>query len=352
MRQQNRNTTSNAQDSTSDWDQLAVDCLLSSKGSEALGLLRSADLSEANTLPLLTELRKQFLPNEAGALVTLARLRRRAAAKFPQAERLFFTPIALEQATAWPVALHRAERLSENIGDGPILDLGCGIGGDTLALAQFRPVIAYERDPVRLRLAQANAAALDLAGRIEFRLADWTEELLAGRLPAASAAYADPARRSGERRLFSLYEIEPPLPLLLSLAEKIPVVAVKVMPGVSDQELPAGLLGRVCQPRGRVQRSCTLVWSERPGRETGQRLCRQSLASAPVRRRAPSDTCFGGRHGLVRARPRSDSGRRVCRTVRTIGRTSLRPADRIPGCKPLAADPLRPGILDRGGSRL
>ena len=38
-------------------------------------------------------------------------------------------------------------------------DLGCGIGGDLLALAQRRPAIAYEVDPVCARFAAANAAA-------------------------------------------------------------------------------------------------------------------------------------------------------------------------------------------------
>lgn len=215
-----------------------VDFLLSPQGRAAAEALHSADLSEANTLSLLNELRCTFAPAQAGALLTLARARQRAGDKFPDATALFFTPEALEQATPHAVAIHRADRLAQLAPPGPILDLGCGIGGDALALAQQRPVIAYECDPIRLRFARANAAALGLAERIEFRQADWRDDLRAGRLAGAAAAFADPARRIDGRRVFSLHEMQPPLTDLLALQEQVPALAVKVMPGVQDAELP------------------------------------------------------------------------------------------------------------------
>jgi hypothetical protein len=215
-----------------------VDALLSEEGQAALTELAKRAIGEENTLPLLDELRRRFPPTVAGALLTLARLRRRATAKFPFADRLFLTPTALEQATAWPIALHRASWIDRFAPSGPVLDLGCGIGGDTVALAQYRPVIAIEQDPLRLRFAQANAAALGLEERVQTIQADWTELLASGQLPIAAAAFADPSRRVGERRVFSLYQIEPPLPALLRLQTDISALGVKVMPGVQDGELP------------------------------------------------------------------------------------------------------------------
>lgn len=212
--------------------------LLSAHGRAAAKALEQADLSETHTLTLLTELRRTFSAAEAGALLALARLRRRAVDKFPRAEQLFFTAEALEQATAWPVAEHRAAWVDRYAPTGTVLDLGCGIGGDTMAMAQRRQVIAFERDLLRLRFAQANAEVLGLATQIEFRHADWTTLLAHHQLPTAAAAYADPSRRSAGKRVFSLYEIEPPLPLLLQLQQQIPALGIKVMPGVSDTELP------------------------------------------------------------------------------------------------------------------
>lgn len=217
-----------------------VDFLLSDAAQDAAHELARSGVDGDNPLPALSALRRRFAPDEAGALLALVQLRRRGQAKLPRADRLYFTPEALEQATAWPVALHRAAWIDRHAPPGPVLDLGCGIGGDTLALAQHRPVIAYERSPVRLRFAQANAAAFGLAACVEFRSGDWTVDLAAGSLPPAAAVYVDPSRRVEGRRVFSLHQMQPPLETLLRLQARVPALSVKVMPGVEDAELPAG----------------------------------------------------------------------------------------------------------------
>ena len=152
-----------------DVTQATADFLLSREAQRACAGLTSNDLSADRTLATLLRLRGEFSGEEAGAILTLARLRLRAASKFPDAERMYFTPEALEQATAWPVALHRAEWIHRNAPSGSVLDLGCGIGGDTLALATYRRVIAFEKDPVRVQFASANARATGREDRIEFQ---------------------------------------------------------------------------------------------------------------------------------------------------------------------------------------
>jgi predicted O-methyltransferase YrrM len=195
-------------------------------------------VDDEHLLAELAHLRRRFTPEQAGALVALARLRRRAKNKFPAAEGLFFTTTALEQATAYTVAAHHAAHLHRLAPSGALLELGCGIGGDTLALAEQREVIAYEIDPLRLRLAEANVQAMGLASRVTFYQADWTEELAAGRLPQAAAAFADPARRVNEQRVYSLARIQPPLNALLAAQEHVPALGVKIMPGVDKREIP------------------------------------------------------------------------------------------------------------------
>jgi hypothetical protein len=218
----------------------SVDFLLSATGRQAAATLADLPLDDAHLPAQLTALRRRFSAAEAGALLALARLRRQAAAKFPAAEQLFFTAEALEQATAHPIAEHRAAWLHRLAPPGPVLELGCGIGGDTLALARRRLVVAYESDPLRLRLAQANVEALGLAHQVTFRQADWTADLAAGVLPEAAAAFADPARRVAGRRVYRLDAIQPPLAWLLRLQAVVPALGVKVMPGVDDREIPPG----------------------------------------------------------------------------------------------------------------
>jgi SAM-dependent methyltransferase len=204
-----------------------------------LKTLQQADLAQEHTLALLQPLRREFTAAQAGALLTMARLRQRAVHKFPQASSLFFTAEALEQATAWPIAQRRAAWIDAQAPPGPLLDLGCGIGGDLLALAQRREVIAFETDPVRIRLAEVNVAAVGLHHRVRFVQADWTQALADGSLPTAAAAFADPARRVNGRRVFAVEAMQPPLSQLLRLRQRIPHLGVKTMPGIQDAEIPA-----------------------------------------------------------------------------------------------------------------
>jgi SAM-dependent methyltransferase len=207
--------------------------LASPDGRAILARLASADLSDANTLLLLSELRRVVPPEMAGAALTLARLRVRAAAKFSRADAMFFTPDALEQASGEIVATWRARRFAER-GFSRIADLGCGAGGDTLALAGIRGagVVSLDRDPLRLDLARANLAAYGRAAHLV--QADLLDPLpLAVR--CVPAAFFDPARREGGRRVFSVHGYTPPLDVIAGW--RFRALAVKLSPGVDLDEL-------------------------------------------------------------------------------------------------------------------
>lgn len=196
----------------------------------------------------LHTLRREYTPKEAGALLALVRLRQTARAKFPRAGRLFFTQAALEQATAYDVAHYRANKLHALAQPGALLDLGSGIGGDALAMAELRVVHAYERDPLRCALLQANVCAMNLQDRVTVHCADW-QELLAGKestlggaggLAEGAGAFLDPPRRAGARRLMRLGQILPSWEPIRALQARVGLVCLKLMPGIDDAEIPPG----------------------------------------------------------------------------------------------------------------
>jgi len=78
--------------------------LLTDAGQALLAETIASDLSDAAQLRELTRLRRLATPERAAAAFEIARLRRRAAAKFSSAESLYFTREALEQASGEQIA--------------------------------------------------------------------------------------------------------------------------------------------------------------------------------------------------------------------------------------------------------
>jgi hypothetical protein len=210
--------------------------LQSPPGQALLAELAARPLADSDVLGELTRLRRSYAPDHVRAAVDLALLRRRGGAKFPAAGRMFFTREALEQASAAPVAAHRAARLGDHKGrPDDVADLCCGIGGDALAMAAAGlEVMAVDRDELRLALVAANAEALGLSQRIRTLQRD----LLAEAPPVAGAIFCDPGRRAGGRRRFAVEEYEPPLSRILAWCAQTPALAVKLAPGVDLADLP------------------------------------------------------------------------------------------------------------------
>src|SRR5690349_17360759 len=135
--------------------------VLSREGQAALAKLTAqpAALSQSQQLATLTRLRRRFSPEQAAGLleVATARLKATRQGKFSRASSLFFTRTGLEQSSGEGIAAHRAARFALNLPPGSrIADLGCGIGGDSLALAGYFSVTGVDLDPARLIFATAN----------------------------------------------------------------------------------------------------------------------------------------------------------------------------------------------------
>jgi hypothetical protein len=207
------------------------DRLLSGEGRALLGELPEGPLDPGDALALGSRLRERFPAELVAAALGQHELRGRAAAKFSLAGRMWFTREGLEQASAEPLAAHRAARYA---GSAAVADLCCGIGGDLCALAPGRAALAVDLDPVHLRMARENAAVHGAAD-VTAVCADATVL----RLPPSLAVFVDPARRAGGRRL-PAGESRPPLAWCLDLAARVAAVGVKAAPGIPLDRVPPG----------------------------------------------------------------------------------------------------------------
>jgi THUMP domain-like/RNA cap guanine-N2 methyltransferase len=207
-----------------------VDALLSPPGQALLAELGEA--ADLGSMRLATSLRERYPPDVVAAALTQAELRRAARVKFTRADDMFFTRAGLEQASAETVSRYRARRFRHV---ARMADLCAGIGGDLVSLAAGREVIAVDADSVHLRMATLNTAAYGVADGVRALAADVRAVDLAG----LDAAFIDPARRTDVRRL-PTGDSEPPLAWCLTLADRVPAVAIKLAPGLDRGAVPNG----------------------------------------------------------------------------------------------------------------
>lgn len=181
-------------------------------------------------------------------LIETTLLRRRAVTKLPDAGRWLFTDEALQQATAEPVATHRASRLRGRV----VHDVTCSVGADLAALRRTAAdVVGSDLDPVRVAMARHN-----LGGEVLICRADALRPVT-----RAATVVADPARRSEGRRKFDPREYMPALDDLLEVyADRD--LAVKCAPGIDFDALgDMGFRGEVeiTSWAGSVREAC--LWS-------------------------------------------------------------------------------------------
>ncbi len=191
-------------------------------------------------------------PAHAAAALTQVALRAKAVAKLGEdAARMYFTPEGLEQATRRRVADHRAARVAL-AAPASVLDLGCGIGGDLLALARAGLTVAgVDRDELRVEVARANLSALGLGGAVQ------TASVEAMDVSRFGVVFADPARRTARGRVFDVDGWSPPWPFVLSLLQH--PACVKVAPGVPHTLVPDGVEAEWVSESGEVKEAA--LWS-------------------------------------------------------------------------------------------
>jgi SAM-dependent methyltransferase len=219
-------------------DIVSFQALRDPSGQALLTEAASLDVSEDGLLSAASRLRERHEPGLVAAALTQVRLRKRARAKFGgDADRMYFTQAGLEQSTRASVASHRARRFADRLPGARVLEPGCGIGADLIARARAGLTgEGVELDPLTAEVAEANVAALGLDGLATVRVGDATKEDPDG----FDAVFADPGRRTARGRVFDPRSYEPPLDVVLALAERAPGACVKVAPGIPHEAVPDG----------------------------------------------------------------------------------------------------------------
>jgi THUMP domain-like/Methyltransferase domain len=188
---------------------------------------------DPESLAAASRMRAGYGPELAAAALTQASLRREAKPKFGEtAAQMFFTRVGLEQATRPEVADYHASRFLQ-MGVRKVIDLGCGIGSDSLAFARAGlEVVAVDVDPVTAAVAQAN-----LAGRAEVICAD-ADQVAEQLITPGVGVFCDPARRNDRGRLWRVEDFEPRWSTVLQLLDGTRTAGAKLGPALPHPLIP------------------------------------------------------------------------------------------------------------------
>jgi hypothetical protein len=209
--------------------------LQSDDGARLMAAIREFDPQPNSGLAVISKLRKAFPPEMVAAAMTVHLLRLRAREKFSLADDMWFTREGYEQATSGQIAEWRAKRFTTF---RRIVDLCCGIGGDSIglsALPSIEQLDIVDRDPVHLEMAVANTHLYSPDAQLREHLSDVTTYDLAG----TDAVFIDPARRDEQGR-HATGKSEPSLEWCVSLAERVLAVGIKLAPGLPHHLIPEG----------------------------------------------------------------------------------------------------------------
>ncbi|ASR37610.1 SAM-dependent methyltransferase [Prauserella marina] len=223
--------------------------LKSGPGEEALSFCDRLPLTDASRIADVASARKAVGDRYAAVLETVV-LRRKAHGKMDNAERWLFEGDALQQASAAPVARHRARRLA----DRRVHDVTCSIGADLVELARTASACAgSDLDAVRLAMAAHNCAVEEVAP--ELAVADALRPV-----SGDAVVVADPARRDASgRRMWRGTDFVPSLDELAAVYVDRDLV-VKTAPGINVETVPWAREIELVSLEGQVREAC--LWSE------------------------------------------------------------------------------------------
>jgi len=211
-----------------------LEFLASEEGGLLLEHLSLLTWQERHKFLFKMEAEKRTQASTASAIIEI---REKAEGKFSRAEKMFFTSLGLEQSSSEKISNHIAERFR---GDWQVADLGCGIGGNLLALAKkAKKVIALDEDEITSTCAKLNAKVYALENKIEFLNLKAEDFVGSEKMKDIDAVFLDPARdREGKTKTRSILNSRPKLlEILPEIFKQTKNVAVKISPAFDWQEI-------------------------------------------------------------------------------------------------------------------
>lgn len=216
-------------------DRAELDALLTPEGLRLVDGASAIDSTDAVASAVSRLRAAGHSPQLVSAVVGQARLRTRARQKFGAfADRMLFTRAGLEQATRLEVGARHAGRFRD-AGITRVADLGCGIGGDALALAGIGlDVLAVDADEITAALAAYNLAPFGDSVSVRSSRAEDVD------LAGIDAVWLDPARRTaghGETTRVGAGDWSPPLDWVFGLSARLPA-GIKLGPAFDRSLIP------------------------------------------------------------------------------------------------------------------
>lgn len=204
-------------------------------------------------------LQKQGLTKEeVDKFIDLVHFRTRGRDKFPRASKMRFTRDGLAMASGKAVAEYRTWRIRERLGSvNKVLDVGAGIGGDTIAMALRWKVVSVENDPEMLDILKHNIGVYGVEGNVTIIEGDITELVHSDdfkeKITGIDTIFYDPSRRNESGRTVKTEDYTPPLDFVNELIELCPNLCVKISPGTEIQRIRYDCDIEVVSNRGKVK---------------------------------------------------------------------------------------------------
>ncbi len=156
-------------------------------------------------------------------------LRRRAARRFPDAQKWLWTEKSLAQASDWWSADFKSRLFPA---DSQVLDGCCGAGADLVALARYTQVTGVDLSAALVDLARQNLLNHGLRGQVlegDFLAVAKTRL----DMPDDVWLHVDPDRRGGGKKTLDASQFQPSLEELLPLCHRAAGAVVKLAPNTA-----------------------------------------------------------------------------------------------------------------------